>query len=513
MKQLGRVLAIGIVVTALSACGGGNDSSTAPATPQRGDLIENPPKKVATYAPSDLLRVLGGSDTGKTLLQLTTSPKCAITVYHLTYRTVDATGNLIPASGALMVPGGTDASCTGARPLVLYGHGTATDRNFDISKLDAPDNAEGVVLAAVFAAQGYIVVAPNYAGYDTSTLDYHPYLIADQQSKDMIDSLIAARAALPTADAPGSSDNGKLFITGYSQGGYVAMATHSAMQTAGLAVTASAPMSGPYALSAFGDALFEGQANKSATVNLALLSVAYQHAYGDIYAMPEAEFEGKYAASIEALLPGTTTLADLQSQGRFPSALFSNTPPTAAYAIYTPATTPAYLAGVFAAGFGPDHLITNSYREAYLNDALSAPDGGFPTLSDGLPPASPKQSLRVHLKANDLRNWGPSAPTLLCGGNSDPTVFFFNTTLMQHYWTTHPPDSTPVFLDIDSAASSGDPYGTLKTAFGVAKDLVRTQAVLGGATDGGDAAVLDSYHAVLVAPFCLSAAKSFFDAH
>jgi hypothetical protein len=54
----------------------------------------------------------------------------------------------------------------------------------------------------MFAAEGYIVVAPNYVGYDTSTLGYHPYLNADQQSKDMIDALTAARSALPTADAP-----------------------------------------------------------------------------------------------------------------------------------------------------------------------------------------------------------------------------------------------------------------------------------------------------------------------
>ena len=26
-------------------------------------------------------------------------------------------------------------------------------------------------MTAIFASQGYIVVAPNYAGYDTSTLD------------------------------------------------------------------------------------------------------------------------------------------------------------------------------------------------------------------------------------------------------------------------------------------------------------------------------------------------------
>ena len=36
-------------------------------------------------------------------------------------------------------------------------------------------------------------------------------------------------------------------------------------------------------------------------------------------------------------------------------------------------------------------------------------------------------------------------------------------------------------------------------------------AVLGGASDGGDEAVQEAYHAGLVAPFCLSAAKRFFD--
>ena len=80
-------------------------------------------------------------------------------------------------------------------------------------------------MALFFAARGYIVVAPNYAGYDTSTLPYHPYLVAAQQSKDMIDALIASRSALPNIALV--SDNGQLFITGYSQGGYVAMATLS----------------------------------------------------------------------------------------------------------------------------------------------------------------------------------------------------------------------------------------------------------------------------------------------
>jgi hypothetical protein len=499
-----------VLVVGVAACGGNDGNSSPPpstpaAAPQQGTLIDNPPTKVTTLSPSDLLTLLGGSDLGKTFLQLAYTPKCTIAVYHLTYQSVDPKGNVTPASGALMVPTGSDPDCTGARSIVLYAHGTTTDRNFDIAQLNASDSAEGVLLAAVFAAEGYIVVAPNYVGYDTSTLGYHPYLIADQQSKDMIDALSAARSALPTSDAPTTSDGGKLFITGYSQGGYVAMATHSAMQSAGMTVTASAPMSGPYALAAFGDAIFEGQVNASGAVNGALLLVAYQKAYGDIYATPADAFESKYAPSIETLLPSTTSVSDLVAQGRFPPALFSSTAPSPSYAIYTPATSPTYLAGVFASGFGTDDLINNAYRGAYLSDALSAPDGGFPTVTNGVPAPNPTNALRVQLKANDLRNWTPSAPTLLCAGNSDPTVFFFNTNLMQTYWMAHPPATAPVILDIDSAPTSGDPYASLKTAFSAAKNLV--------SANGGASAVLAEYHATLVPPFCLSAVKAFFDAH
>src|SRR5215469_8665824 len=254
-----RTLTVLALVAGLAGCGSHMSPMPPSSTPppstaaQPGALIDNPPATVATLSPADLLTLLAGSELGKTFLQLAYTPKCTITVYHLTYQSVDPAGNISPASGALMVPGGSDPDCSGGRPILMYAHGTTTDRNFDISQLDASGNEEGVLLAAVFAAEGYIVVAPNYLGYDTSTLGYHTYLIAAQQSKEMIDALTAARSAL--AAVGDGTDDGKLFITGYSEGGYVAMATQSAMQGAGMAVTAAAPMSGPYALAAFGDAI------------------------------------------------------------------------------------------------------------------------------------------------------------------------------------------------------------------------------------------------------------------
>jgi hypothetical protein len=169
-----------------------------------------------------------------------------------------------------------------------------------------------------------------------------PYLIAEQQSKDMIDALSAARAALPLASATLTRDNGQLFITGYSQGGYVAMATDRAMQAAGMTVTAAAPMSGPYALAAFVDAVFYGEVNGGATISSTLLLTAYQHAYGNIYADPVDVFAQPYAAGIDTLLPTTATRSELYAQDELPAnALFSLTPPAPAFAADTPPTTAA----------------------------------------------------------------------------------------------------------------------------------------------------------------------------
>ncbi len=75
-----------------------------------------------------------------------------------------------------MVPTGA-SSCHGARPIVEYAHGTNFDHNYNIANLadrSNPANSESLMIAAMYAANGYIVVAPNYVGYDTSSTSYHP---------------------------------------------------------------------------------------------------------------------------------------------------------------------------------------------------------------------------------------------------------------------------------------------------------------------------------------------------
>ena len=504
MRHFDRFRVAPLALLLLCGCGSSDDDGDMPPdpepVPQRGDLIGEP-TLVASWSTDELLALVSSNEVTQRLLAEVLTPDCLIDVYHIEYQTADPAGNITPASAGLMVPNDAASPCQGERPIVLYAHGTNTDVTFNMANLESANNTEALLMAGVFASEGYIVVAPNYVGYDTSTLGYHPYLNGDQQSKDMIDALTAARSALPTAGAPSTTDNGQLMVTGYSQGGYVAMATHRALQGSGATVTASAPMSGPYATSAFGDAIFQGRVTGGSPVNLTLLITSYQNSYGGQYTAPIEAFEPQYAVDIETLLPSTVALSDLVAQGDLPdTAVFSSTPPDAAYAAMTPATTPADLAPVFALGFGTDHLLTNSYRLAYLQDADANPDGGFPTLVDGLPPANPAHPLRQALKTNDQRVWTPTAPMLLCAGSDDPAVLYLNTELMQNYWSSA---TTVSVLDIDSAVEIGDPYATEKIQFAAAKELVE---LTGGATE-----VLKLYHAGLVAPFCLSAVRSFFD--
>jgi len=509
MNRVLNSLLISACVLTLAACGGGHDDDDmgepAPAMPPpRGSLIEAPPARTASLTPATIAAALTNQPGADLLLDLIVAPKCGIDIHHVQYNTVDPAGAPTTASAAMMIPTGSDPLCQGPRPIVLYAHGTAAQRSLNLANITTEDNLEGLLAATVFTTQGYILVAPNYTGYDISTLSYNPYLNADQEAKDAIDALTAARSALPTSFAPTVSDSGKLFVTGYSQGGHVAMATHKMLQETGATITASAPMSGPYAVAAFSDAVFYGQVGRTTPLFLTFTATGYQKAYGDVYASPTDIFEARYATGIESLLPSAVPRTQLFADGKLPrDQLFDSTPPDPSFAQFTPATTPANLAPVFAQGFGPDHLVTNAFRLAYLQDAQANPDGAFPNMLDNRPAANPANGLRRAFKRNDLRTWVPTAPVFLCGGADDPTVTFMNTQLIQSYWSANGVTAPVTVLDLESDITSNDPNAARKAAFAVAKAAI--------AADGGDAAVIESYHSTLVPPFCLSAAKSFFD--
>lgn len=525
-------MTIALATLALAACSGGSNSGTALVATNNahGTLIDTPPLRIASLNAADFAAELGASAAGTQLLAASGTPVCGVDFYYLQYWTLDGGQQPAPttASGALMVPTG-GAGCTGPRPIVLYAHGTTTDKQYNIANIADPTNAaysESALIAAMYAAQGFIVVAPNYAGYDSSTLSYHPYLNANQQAGEMIDALTAARTALPKTFASATTDSGQLLLTGYSQGGYVALATMRALEAAHQTVTAAAPGSGPYALEAFGDAIFSGSVDVGSVVFAPLLTTSYQHAYGNLYHATTDIYSATYATGIDTLLPSTTSLDSLFASNRLPqSALFDSTTPTttdlanagvpAPYQTALAAAMSVPANPLFASGFGSPYLINNTYRISYVLDAATNPDGALtPTASlAAQPPAI--NTFRKALYLNDLRQgpWLPNAPLLMCGGVNDPTVFFANSGIMATYFAataagasiTLPPGLITV-LSVDPSGSNAPP-SPLQQAFLAEETAVATAA--GGGT-AGQLAVIESYHGTLVPPLCAVAARGFF---
>ncbi len=530
MFQYSKYFLTALGCAALAACGSGASSGTTQpsSSTAHGTLALDPPFRIASLNAAALQANIGASSAGAQLLQITGNPACGVDFYYIKYWTVGAANETTESSGALMVPTGSAPGCSGPRPIVLYAHGTQTDQLANIADVTNPANTEGALIAAMFAAQGYIVVAPNFAGYDISTLGYHPYLLAAQNSGEMMDALAAARTALPHTLTTGTSDGGKLFVTGYSEGGYVAMATERAMLAAGDKVTAAAPMSGPYAVEAFGDAIFFGSVNLGSTVFAPLITTGYQKAYGNIYAATTDLYASPYAAGIETVLPSATPLATIFANGQLPeTALFDSTTPTvtipgqptlsaeltAALAVPSDPNNPN--TPLFALGFGNPYLINNDYRVSYALDAASNPDGAVPTPAAGVPlaAAKPTQTLRAAFYQNDMRNggWAPTVPTLLCGGDKDPTVFFsVNTGTMAAFWSQLPAGLVTV-LDVN--ASPAGPFAAVQTAFqqSQAAEFAFLQTAAGGGLSAAaaEAQLVQGYHGS-VAPFCSAAARAFF---
>jgi hypothetical protein len=529
MFKLVKPIAFALAGACLAACGSSSQTGTENSSTSPGSLAQTPPFRITSLDAATFAAKLTATSTGTQLLQITGEPLCGVDFYYIRFWTLGGAGETTESSGALMVPTGAAPKCSGPRPIVEYAHGTQTDKAANIADITSASNTEGVLIAAMFAAQGYIVVAPNYAGYDTSTLGYHPFLNADQQSGEMMDMLTAARSALPSTLAAATTDNGQLFITGYSEGGYVAMATLRAMQAAGRAVTAAAPMSGPYALEAFGDTIFFGGVDLGSTEFAPLLFSSYQHAYGNIDTSANPVFSSSYP-NAETLLPSTTPITTIFQESLLPTtALFDRTTPvvsipgnlalsmelTALLAVPpTPALPASVETPIFQLGFGNPYLVNNAYRVSYAEDAANDPDGAVPTLNPGAPLAAkkPSQGLRQDFYVNDMRSgWYPKVPTLLCGGDLDPTVFFsVNTGTMAAYWSTLPAGAVTV-LDVNATPAA--PFQALQAGFQAsqAAELLYLQSAAGGGLSAAaaQAQLIEGYH-VAVAPFCAAGARAFF---
>jgi pimeloyl-ACP methyl ester carboxylesterase len=430
-----RRLMLTAVATAalLVACGGGDDE-------WRGTLMEDP-ATVTTLTAAQINAATQASG----LQAITGAATCDVRVVALNYRTPGVTGETSNASGAMLVPAGACASAS--HPLIAYAKGTDVQKPRTLAN---PQDPETFLLAAMYAAKGYAVVATDYLGFAKSAYTYHPYLHAESEATSVIDSIRAARKA---AAAQNVALNGKVMVTGYSQGGHSSMAAHRAIEqhhANEISLVAGAHLAGPYNLS--------GSFKSPAVIAgyqffVPYLVTSYQKIYGNIYSNVNQAFKAPYAEYIETLLPNPTlTYTTLVTTGKLPGG---------------PGVTPTQARDlVFQSAFIQDSQTNNS------------------------------NPLYVAVQKNDLLGWNPKARTLLCGGAGDPTV---------------PPALHMNVAKADFASrnltnvTTVDVDATVQAVYGVGGHAPTDPASAEFATYYGN------YHGTYEPPFCHAQARAVFD--
>ena len=162
--------------------------------------------------------------------------RSGVALYRVHYPSVvPEKGNLpIMASGLVAVPDGE-----GSRfPLLSYQHGTVYQKE-QVPSFPDQSPETGLVLAQ-FAGQGYVVTGADYFGMGTSR-EAEGYLVKGSQQQATVDMLAAARAVLAALKIEPT----KLFLGGWSQGGFVTMALLERLEAQGMTVDGAATASGP----------------------------------------------------------------------------------------------------------------------------------------------------------------------------------------------------------------------------------------------------------------------------
>jgi len=164
-----------------------------------------------------------------------------IKTYAITYKTKDYNGIETIASAAVIVP-----DSPGPYPLINYNHGTYfPSDDWRLPSYNNDYNSD-INIGYMMASVGYVVVMPDYIGYGSTKNVEHNYCDYNNIAVNAIDAIRAAREFCSNNSF---TLKNKLFLTGWSEGGAVAMAVMKKIQSdfsGEFNITATAPLAGAY---------------------------------------------------------------------------------------------------------------------------------------------------------------------------------------------------------------------------------------------------------------------------
>ena len=285
-----------LMLTLFTGCESSKSDPTGPVIHARGEI-----KKVASTLEisAENLEFFLSEGGFEVPFDLTYS----VETYALEYYSVNAAGDIIRVSGALMVPEGA-----GELPLVSLQHGTETKRDLvaSVSPLNSVEGSIGLMMASL----GYLVVVPDYIGFGVSDV-MHPYMHSGSLVPSVIDIMRAARTYSAENDLV---LDGRVFLTGYSEGGYATLDAQRIIEanySSEFTLTAVAPMSGPYDLNGMMQTIFQSD-SYSTPAYLGFFFTAYDELY--TWNRLDEIFNQPYASQMPDLFDGTETWGDITSQ-------------------------------------------------------------------------------------------------------------------------------------------------------------------------------------------------------
>lgn len=172
------------------------------------------------------------------------SARHGVRLFKISYSSVvpEKNNQAATAFGLIAIP---DSILPGA-PIVSYQHGSVFDRSW------VPSNPDGSLEVqfqlSQFASQGYIVIAADYFGTTRGTNVPNSFGTADCVAQACLDLLRASKQVLVKMNI---QIDGKLFLTGWSQGGAATNAFLQRLEREQIPVAATITASGPADLVGF----------------------------------------------------------------------------------------------------------------------------------------------------------------------------------------------------------------------------------------------------------------------
>ena len=350
IKQITALLALLAMLTVLSCHKEEDQIVNQTENHFRGELVSF--SEMGTLTPQDILQLIGPAKN-----EFPLDLEYSVKAYSATYYTVDAHEQVQLVSGAIFVPVGQNNL-----PLLSIQHGTACLRE-KVASVDPASTSEGIG-SMIGASMGFFTITCDYIGFGVSN-EPHPYMHAESLVPSVIDFIQAGKTF---AGEKQLALNGQVFLTGYSEGGYISLAAQKEIEenySEEISLEGVAPMAGPYDFSTMITDVFT-----SSEYPLSAYFAYFFKAYNEIYNWSKLEyiFKDPYTSMVPELFNGTKTWGQVINQ--------------------LPAS------------------ITELLREAFIMDYL---EGSAPYIASAI-------------EDNTLLDWKPGSPVHFIHGDADQLV-------------------------------------------------------------------------------------------